>query len=136
EEMDRPPRWAHRRHEDGGEWPRTLGHHRSLPGRSFLSGVPHTITKPHGVADRGLLTSGSFFLGARAAKHVMVSPCTGSWQCPRISPSSDMPIPLRQRTAALFKACSALSTTSTHLSYRCRPSQIPPALRSASWGLP
>jgi hypothetical protein len=39
EEMDRRPRRAHRRHEDGEERPRTLGHHRSVPGGSFLSGV-------------------------------------------------------------------------------------------------
>src|SRR6516162_11966563 len=54
EEMARPPRRAHRRHKDGEERPRTLGHHQSLPERNFLSGVPDAIAKPHGVADRVL----------------------------------------------------------------------------------
>jgi len=73
-----------------------------------------------------VLLTGAFLRRAASSwarepgKHVMASPCTGSWQCPRILPCSDMPIPLRQRAAALFKACSALSTTSTHLSALAR----------------
>jgi hypothetical protein len=51
--MARPPRRAHRRHKDGEERPRTLGHHQSLPERNFLRGVPHAIAKPHGIPDRG-----------------------------------------------------------------------------------
>jgi hypothetical protein len=42
-ELDRPPRRAHRRYKDDEERPRTLGHHRSLPKRNFLSGVPHAV---------------------------------------------------------------------------------------------